>query len=141
MCLEKKIALDKVQKFYLSLQKIRPILRIIIGFVWIWSGIVSAFLYPQPLALELLHEVGISKEYDVFVLYLASFLDIFIGVLTLIGFKLQALLKIQMLVIVVYTLLLTVLAPYHWLHPFGAILKNLPLLFSIYILAQMEKYK
>jgi len=132
---------SNAQKLYASLYLIRPILRIIIAFVWIWSGIVSAFLYPQPLALELLHEVGISKEIDIFVLYFASFLDITIGILTLIGYRLQVLLKLQLVVIVVYTLLLTLLSPYHWLHPFGAVLKNIPLLFSIYILAQLERFR
>ena len=129
------------QKLYASLYLIRPLLRIVIGFVWIWSGIVSAFLYPQPLALELLHEVGIVEGVDIYILYLASFLDIILGILTLIGYRLQTLLKLQLIVIMAYTLLLTLLAPYHWLHPFGAVLKNLPLLFSIYILAKMEQYR
>ena len=129
------------QKLYASLYLLRPLLRIVIAFVWIWSGIVSAFLYPQPLALELLHEIGVPIGMDVPLLYLASFLDIGIGVLTLIGYRLQALLNLQLLVIVIYTLLLTVLAPHHWLHPFGPVLKNLPLLFSIYILGRLEKFR
>jgi len=72
---------------------------------------------------------------------LASFLDIGIGILTIIGYRLQALLGLQLLLILVYTLLLTALAPYHWLHPFGAILKNIPLLFAIYILMKLERYR
>jgi len=129
------------QKLYASLYLIRPLLRIVIGFVWIWSGIVSAFLYPQPLALELLHEIGVSTGIDVLMLYVASFLDIGIGILTLMGYHLQSLLKFQLLVIGVYTMLLTILAPHHWLHPFGAVLKNLPLMISIYILAQLERFR
>jgi len=129
------------QKLYASLYFMRPLLRLVIGFVWIWSGIVSAFLYPQPLALELLHEIGVPTGVDVPMLYVASFLDISIGILTLIGYRLQSLLKFQLLVIGVYTLLLTLLAPYHWLHPFGPVLKNLPLMISIYILAQLEKFR
>jgi len=129
------------QKLYASLYLIRPLLRIVLGFVWIWSGIVSAFLYPQPLALELLHEIGVPTGVDVPMLYVASFLDISIGILTLIGYRLQSLLKFQLLVIGVYTLLLTLLAPYHWLHPFGPVLKNLPLMISIYILTQLERFR
>jgi uncharacterized protein YbjT (DUF2867 family)/uncharacterized membrane protein YphA (DoxX/SURF4 family) len=132
---------NNAQKLYASLYLIRPLLRIVIGFVWIWSGIVSAFLYPQPLALELLHEIGVPIGLDIPLLYVASFLDIVIGVLTLIGYRLKALLNLQLLVILVYTLLLTLLAPHHWLHPFGAILKNIPLLFSIYILTKLEQYR
>jgi len=129
------------QKLYASLYLIRPLLRLIIAFVWIWSGIVSAFLYPQALALELLHEIAVPVGVDVPLLYFASFLDIAIGVLTLVGYRLQSLLKFQLFVITVYTLLLTFLAGHHWLHPFGPVLKNLPLLVSIYILSQLEKFR
>ena len=129
------------QKLYASLYFMRPLLRLVLAFVWIWSGVVSAFLYPQPLALELLHEVGVPVGLDIPLLYLASFLDISIGILTLIGYRLQTMLSLQMLVIAVYTLLLSFLAPYHWLHPFGPVLKNLPLLVSIYILSRLEKFR
>jgi len=132
---------NNAQKLYASLYLIRPLLRLIIGFVWIWSGIVSALLYPQPLALELLHEVGIPVGLDIPLLYLASFLDISIGLLTIIGYRLQTLFIFQMIVIAVYTLLLSILAPYHWLHPFGPVLKNIPLVVSIYILSRLEKYR
>ena len=132
---------NNAQKLYASLYLVSPILRLIIGFVWIWSGVVSAFLYPQPLALDLLHEVGISSSYDVFVLYGASFLDIVLGICIILNFKLRALLLFSFVVIVGYTLILTLLASHHWFHPFGAILKNLPLLVSIYMLIQMEKYR
>ena len=132
---------NNAQKLYVSLYLIRPLLRLIIGFVWIWSGIVSAFLYPQPLALELLHNIGIPIGLDVPLLYMASFLDITLGILTIIGCCLQGLFYLQLVVIVFYTLLLTVFASYYWLHPFGPVLKNLPLLLSIYILWHMEKFR
>ncbi|CAA6804078.1 MAG: Putative NAD-dependent epimerase/dehydratase [uncultured Sulfurovum sp.] len=132
---------SNAQKLFASLYFMRPLLRWVLGFVWIWSGIVSAFLYPQPLALELLYEIGVPLGLALPLLYLASFLDIVIGVLTIVGYRLQALLKFQMLVIVVYTLLLTFLATHHWLHPFGPVLKNLPLLISIYILSRLEKFR
>ena len=137
----KKSNAHNSQKLYASLYLIRPLLRLIIAFVWIWSGIVSAFLYPQPLALELLHEVGVPIGLDIPLLYFASFLDITIGILTLVGYRLQGLLLLQLLVIFVYTLLLSVFASYHWLHPFGPVLKNLPLMVSIYLLMQMEKFR
>ncbi len=132
---------NNAQKLYASLYLLRPLLRLVIGFVWIWSGIVSAFLYPQPLALELLHEIGIPIGLDIPLLYVASFLDISIGILTIVGYRLQTLLAFQVVVIAVYTLLLTLLAPYHWLHPFGPVLKNIPLILSIYILSRLEKFR
>lgn len=129
------------QKLYASLYLIRPLLRIILGFVWIWSGIVSAFLYPQVDALRLLHEIGVHPPLDIPLLYIASSLDILLGILTIVGYKLKFLLMFQMLVIIVYTILLTFLAPYHWLHPFGPILKNIPLVLTIFILKKLEEYR
>jgi len=92
----------------------------------------------------LLHEIGIPEGIDIYLLYVASFLDITLGVLTIMGCCLQGLLRLQLVVIVVYTLLLTLLAllaPYHWLHPFGPVLKNIPLVIAIYILGKMERYR
>lgn len=132
---------NNAQKLYVSLSTVRPLLRITIGLVWIWSGMVSAFLYPQPLALELLHEIGVPVGLDIPMLYFASFLDIVIGILTIVGYRLEILLTLQLIVIGIYTLLLTFLAPYHWLHPFGPVLKNLPLMVSIYILVQLEQFR
>ena len=132
---------NNAQKLYASLYLIRPLLRLVIGFVWIWSGIVSAFLYPQEKALLLLHDIGISRPLDLPLLYIASFLDIVLGILTIIGYKLKLLLNLQIIVIVSYTLLLTVLAPFHWLHPFGPVLKNIPLVITIYVLMKMEQYR
>ncbi|HFS67644.1 MAG TPA: SDR family oxidoreductase, partial [Flavobacteriia bacterium] len=132
---------SNAQKLFASLYFVRPLLRVIIAFVWIWSGIVSAFLYPQALALGLLYEIGIPENFALPILYFASFLDILIGILTLMAYRLQSLLKFQLLVIGVYTLLLTFLSGHHWLHPFGPVLKNLPLMVSIYILSRLEKFR
>ncbi|MCF6245600.1 MAG: SDR family oxidoreductase [Sulfurovum sp.] len=132
---------NNAQKLFASLYLIRPTLRIVIGFVWIWSGIVSAFLYPQIDALKLLHEVGVSAPLDLPLLYISAFLDITIGIITLMGYKLKPMLLFQIIVILVYTIILTFMAPYHWLHPFGPLLKNIPLVVTIYILLQLERYR
>jgi len=132
---------SSAEKLSASFYFMRPLLRLLIAFVWIWSGIVSAFLYPQDLALALLYEIGTPEVLALPLLYVASFLDIMIGVLVLMNYRLQLLLKFQLLVIFVYTLLLTFLATHHWLHPFGPVLKNLPLLVSIYILSRLEKFR
>jgi len=132
---------NKSQKLLTDLYFIRPLLRIIIAFVWIWSGVVSAFLYPQEGALRLLADVGIEGALALPTLYFASFLDIAIGFLILFGFRVVELLWFSIVVIVGYTLILSVLAPHHWLHPFGCVLKNLPLLVAVYITIILERIK
>ncbi|MBN2825358.1 MAG: NAD-dependent epimerase/dehydratase family protein [Campylobacterales bacterium] len=131
----------KNQKLVTDLCFIRPLLRIIIAFVWIWSGVTSAFLYPQEEALALLADVGITGDLALPMLYFASFLDIGIGVFLLLGVHVVCLLWLSLIVITGYTLILTLLAPFHWLHPFGPVLKNLPLLVAIYVAIALERAK
>jgi len=131
----------KPQKLASKLYFIRPLLRIVIAFVWIWSGVTSAFLYPQAGALALLGDVGISGAMALPTLYFASFIDISIGIFILLGVHVVCLLWLSLIVITGYTLILTLLAPYHWLHPFGPVLKNLPLLVSIYVAIVLERLK
>ena len=41
--------------------------------------------------------------------------------------------------IAVYTLIITVFLPEQWLHPYGPVVKNLPLLAAIVLLQQLER--
>ena len=119
-----------------------PILsQFVLGFIWIWTAIVSAFLYPHEDAIRLLNEVGISGVLEEPLLYIAAFLDLSIGILTIIGWRLKQLLYFQFLVIVVYTLVLSFFAPYHWLHPFGPLSKNFALLMMISMMLLMRVKK
>ena len=119
-----------------------PILsQFVLGFIWIWTAIVSAFLYPHDLAIALLNDVGISGVFEEPLLYVASLLDFIIGVLTIVGWRLRELLVFQLIVILVYTIILTLFAPYHWLHPFGPLSKNLALLMMIYMMLLMRVKK
>jgi hypothetical protein len=45
----------------------------------------------------------------------------------------------QFLVVLAYSALLTMGAPHWWLHPFGPLSKNLPILALLGLLAAMEK--
>jgi hypothetical protein len=44
-----------------------------------------------------------------------------------------------MLLIVVYTVIITIYLPEFWLHPYGPVLKNLPLLAAIGMLHKFEQ--
>ena len=119
-----------------------PILsQFVLGFIWIWTAIVSAFLYPHDLAIKLLNEVGVSGVFEEPLLYIASSLDLTIGILTIFGWRLKELLIFQFVVIMVYTVILSLFAPYHWLHPFGPLSKNLALLIMIYMMILMKVKK
>ena len=46
---------------------------------------------------------------------------------------------LQLAVIIGYTALITAFLPEQWLHPYGPILKNLPMLAAILLLHQLEE--
>ncbi len=129
----------KSQKLSANLYFFAPLLRLVIAFVWIWSGIVSAFFYPQEGVLALLGDVGIGGDWALPTLYFASYLDITVGMMILLNYRIVCMLWFSVIIIVGYTLIITLLAPHHWLHPFGCVLKNIPLLMSIFVAIVLER--
>lgn len=66
-------------------------------------------------------------------LLLGSVVDILLACWILLGIRIIYCGWAQILVITTYTLILTIIAPEFWLHPFGPLTKNLPILLFIYI--------
>jgi uncharacterized protein YbjT (DUF2867 family) len=115
-----------------------PILRFAIAIVWIWSGVVSLGLYPRELSYDLLARVGAPPALAPIFLYGAAALDFIFGAATLVLRRRRALWLAQIALIVLYTLIVTFALPEFWLHPFGPILKNLPMLAAIALLYALE---
>jgi uncharacterized membrane protein YphA (DoxX/SURF4 family) len=117
-----------------------PVLRIALALLWIWTGIVSLGLYPVQDSYALLARVGLHGMQSTLALYGAALLDLALGVLTLIA---PARLRrpvwlVQLALIAGYTVLITVFLPDFWLHPYGPISKNLPVLAAIALLWALE---
>jgi uncharacterized protein YbjT (DUF2867 family)/uncharacterized membrane protein YphA (DoxX/SURF4 family) len=117
---------------------LQPLLRISIAFVWILTGIVSAFLYPVEESYKLLSSVGITDNWAVITLYSAAALDIILGIAILIGYRIRLIVALQLLLIITYTAIITWALPALWLEPFGPISKNLPLIVAILIMLVLE---
>ncbi len=117
-----------------------PVLRLAIAFLWIWTGIVSLGLYPVQDSLALLGRVGLHGAPASFALYGAAGLDLLLGGLTLAApARLRpAVWAAQLLLIGGYTVLITVFLPEYWLHPYGPISKNLPLMAGICLAWALE---
>ena len=117
-----------------------PALRWSVALLWIWTGIVSLGLYPVADSLALLARVGLEGVAAQVALYGAAALDLALGLATLLvparwrGPVWAA----QLLLIFGYTALITLFLPEYWLHPYGPISKNLPLLAAIALLWAME---
>jgi uncharacterized protein YbjT (DUF2867 family) len=116
-----------------------PLLRISIAAVWLWTAIVSLGLYPRESSYELLARVGIDRAFAPIFLFAAAALDLLFGIATLALRNRRALWLAQIVVIAAYTAIISIKLPEFWLHPYGPILKNLPLLAAIYLLYMVER--
>lgn len=115
-----------------------PLLRVCVALVWVWTGVVSLGLYPREESYALLARVGVPGELQPPLLFGAALLDLFLGVATLAAKRRRRLWLAQMALIAFYTVIITFELPEFWLHPYGPILKNLPLLAAIYLLYSFE---
>lgn len=120
------------------LQWLLPLLRIAVAWVWIWTGIVSLGLYPREHSLALLYRTGVPANLAPLMLYGAAILDLALGVATLAARRRRALWLVQIALILAYTVIITLWLPEFWLHPYGPLSKNLPLLAALYMLYALE---
>jgi uncharacterized protein YbjT (DUF2867 family) len=116
-----------------------PLLRVTIALVWIWTGIVSLGLYPPQLSLQLLERSGVPRGLQPLMLYGAAVLDLALGLATLALPRRRSLWLGQMALILLYSVIITLRLPEYWLHPYGPMIKNLPMLAAIYCLHVLEQ--
>lgn len=117
-----------------------PLLRASLAAVWIWTGVVSLGLYPRAQSLALLARVGASGWVAELLLYGAALLDLVLGLATLVVAARwrPRLWQFQAVLVLAYTALISWRLPEHWLHPYGPVLKNLPILALLLLLHQLE---
>ncbi|MBP2314446.1 SDR family oxidoreductase [Azospirillum soli] len=107
--------------------------------LWIGTGLISAMV-STALGYELLAEMGLHGPFATLLLYGGAAADLVLGIalLAVHGRRRRTVLWTQLAVVVGYTALVTLFAPAHWLHPFGPILKNLPVLAGTAALIALE---
>ena len=116
-----------------------PLLRATVGFVWILTGVVSLGFYPIDESYALLARTGLTGNAAAIALYSAALLDLALGIAVFVVRRRQWLWRAQMLLIAAYTVIISVYLPEFWLHPYGPVSKNLPLLAAILLLHELEK--
>jgi hypothetical protein len=115
------------------------LLRLSIAIVWLTAGIVSAGLYPVEESLALLARAGLTGSAAYAALYGAALLDFALGIATLAMRRRRRLWLAQMALIGVYTGIITIALPEQWLHPYGPVVKNVPILVALAMLYTLEK--
>jgi len=83
--------------------------------------------------------VGATGLLATVLLYGAALLDLAIGIAVLVLRRRPWLWLLQLALIAGYTVIITLRLPEFWLHPYGPILKNLPLMAAIWIMYEFEK--
>jgi uncharacterized protein YbjT (DUF2867 family) len=117
-----------------------PLLRLALAAVWFAAGIVSLGLFPRAQSLALLAPVGLTGSAASIALFAASTLDLAMGWLTL-ARPSRRLWLAQLLLIFLYSIVIAAALPEFWLHPFGPMIKNLPMLAVLVVLLATEEPK
>ncbi len=126
-------------RWHARLYFLRPLLQLSIAVLWLWTAIVSAGVYPLPDSLAMLERTGIPQELAPLALAGAIGIDMFFGLATLAGYRLSVLLSWQIALILFYTLIITLFLPEYWAHPFGPLIKNIPILAALLVLRAITK--
>jgi uncharacterized protein YbjT (DUF2867 family) len=118
-----------------------PILRASVGIVFIVTGVLSLGVFPAADSYALLERTGAPRALWPLLLYGAALLDLALGILVFVlhGTPRRWLWRAQAVLIVGYTVVITWRLPEFWLHPYGPVLKNLPLLAVLVVLDVLEE--
>lgn len=114
-----------------------PLLRLAIATMWIVTGIVSLAVYPLADSFALLARTGITGTFATVALITAAVLDLVLGVATLVAPG-RALWWSQIVLIIGYTAIISWWLPEFWAHPYGPVLKNLPISAALLLLVYLR---
>jgi len=101
-----------------------------LAFLWGFTGLTSIYFSPE-IGYEILASANITGSMADFFVYAGGALDIVLGLWLLTSIKTKVCCIVQVAVIVLYTIILTVIDASFWLHPFGPISKNIPIIVLI----------
>lgn len=114
-----------------------PLLRGALAAVWGVTGLISLFAYPLADSLALLARVGIGGAWGPAALYCAAGLDLLFAAATVLRPS-RRLWLAQGATVLLYSAIIAWALPEFLVHPFGPLLKNLPLLAILFVLVAEE---
>lgn len=110
-----------------------PTLRYCLSLVWIITGLLSLGIYPIKGSMQLLAPLGVTDDIAKTMVMTAAFIDIGFGIATLLRPS-RWLWAIQASLIAGYSTVIALTLPMFLLHPFGPVLKNIPILGILLVL-------
>lgn len=125
--------------WHTRLMPLRVPLRLSIAFVWVATGLISAFVFPERQSLSLLAQTGITGALAPLVLYGTCCAELLLGLATAWGYRVRWLGCIELALTLAFTLILTFRIPSFWWHPFGPLTKNLPFMVATLLMMALEE--
>jgi uncharacterized protein YbjT (DUF2867 family) len=125
-------------RWHAQLYFLRPLLRWTLALMWLASGAIG-LLQPASITAPIFAAFGLSGAVASVIASAGCLLDIAIGALLLARRATGTIAALQLAVVVAYTAGLTFALPSLWADPFGPLLKNLPIMVAILILATIER--
>ena len=108
-------------------------LRLGLGFIWIYEGLVPKLLAPiTDLERDVVAAAGlIPNGFEIPFIYVLGGLEVLLGTLIVAGIRLRPLCVVQFLVVASFTVIIPITHPAVLSHPFGLLSKNIPILGAI----------
>ena len=107
-----------------------------ISFIWLSSGIFSLISWHESYAI--MNEIGANHQLSVLFVWLGSLVDIFLGIVLFSKRYRKNIIQLQVLTMITYMIILSIAASHYWLHPFGVLTKNIPLIALSYYLYRKQ---
>ncbi|HSC76726.1 MAG TPA: DoxX-like family protein [Pseudomonadales bacterium] len=112
--------------------------RLSLCFLWLFTALTSV-LWGRNAGYAVLAQHNIQGATADLCINAGGILDTIIGLWLLTACHLKWCYRFQILVVTVYSILLTIIDASYWLHPFGPITKNIPIVALLFILLQSDK--
>ncbi|MBJ6977865.1 SDR family oxidoreductase [Luteimonas sp. MC1782] len=116
-----------------------PAMRVALAAMWLATAVVSLWVYPRADSLAMLAQVGLHGAVAVAALWAGALADLALGIGMLVRRFRTLAYAGQLLLVAAYTLIISIWLPEQWAHPFGPVLKNLPLLAMILALLMLDR--
>lgn len=117
--------------------RIEFLYRLSLSFLWLFTAATSLW-WGRSIGYDVLAQQNIQGEFADWCINAGCLLDALVGIWLLTAYKPKWCYSFQIVLIVSYSVLLTIIAPAFWLHPFGPLTKNIPILALLYVLYKSE---
>ncbi|MBI1363996.1 MAG: NAD(P)H-binding protein [Proteobacteria bacterium] len=111
-----------------------PLLNASLAFMWIASGLIPSVITPHSVLLDYFAQSGITGRTADILLVTSLSADVLLGLGMFIKRTATPVYVLQIMLMLFYSVFLSISAPEWWMHPYGPLLKNIPLIAATILL-------